>query len=217
MSNPDSFIDEVTEEVRRDKLFAFFRKWGWIPILMAVALVGGAAWSEYQKARATKAAEAFGDSLMAAVETTDIAARKAALAAVVAEGPGAAVLHLLTAADAVEQKDRPAAYAALDALIADASLPQSYRDLARLKRVMLAGADMPAADRLAALDDLATPGRPFRPLAMEQRAMDQIGAGETAAGITALQAVLQEPQASQNLKSRVDQVLTALGVAPEAK
>ena len=30
MSNPDSFIEEVTEEVRRDKLFALFRKYGWI-------------------------------------------------------------------------------------------------------------------------------------------------------------------------------------------
>ena len=33
MSNPDSFIDEVTEEVRRDRLFAVFRKYGWIGVL----------------------------------------------------------------------------------------------------------------------------------------------------------------------------------------
>ena len=40
MSNPDSFIDEVTEEVRRDKLFALFRKWGWVGVLLVVVIVG---------------------------------------------------------------------------------------------------------------------------------------------------------------------------------
>ena len=29
MSDTDSFIDEVTEEVRRDALFAQFRRYGW--------------------------------------------------------------------------------------------------------------------------------------------------------------------------------------------
>ncbi|MFD1808819.1 hypothetical protein ACFSHQ_13850 [Gemmobacter lanyuensis] len=40
MSNPESFIDEVTEEVRRDKLFATFRKYGWIGILAVLGIVG---------------------------------------------------------------------------------------------------------------------------------------------------------------------------------
>ena len=42
MSDTDSFIDEVSEEVRRDRLFVLMRKWGWIPILLVVLLVGGA-------------------------------------------------------------------------------------------------------------------------------------------------------------------------------
>ena len=44
MSETDSFIDEVTEEVRRDKLFALFRKYGWIGIAAVLLIVGGAAW-----------------------------------------------------------------------------------------------------------------------------------------------------------------------------
>ena len=42
MSNPDSFIEEVTEEVRRDRLFALFRKYGWIGVVLVLAIVGGA-------------------------------------------------------------------------------------------------------------------------------------------------------------------------------
>ena len=68
MSNPDSFIDEVTEEVRRDRLFAMFRKYGWIGILAVVVVVGGAAWNEWQKARAEARAEAFGDALLDAFD-----------------------------------------------------------------------------------------------------------------------------------------------------
>ena len=30
MANNDGFINEVSEEVRRDRLYAFFRKWGWL-------------------------------------------------------------------------------------------------------------------------------------------------------------------------------------------
>ena len=41
VSESDSFIDEVTEEVRRDKLFAVFRKYAWIGVLAVAAIVGG--------------------------------------------------------------------------------------------------------------------------------------------------------------------------------
>ena len=40
MSDTDSFIDEVTEEVKRDRLFATMRKYGWIAVLIVLLLVG---------------------------------------------------------------------------------------------------------------------------------------------------------------------------------
>ncbi len=68
LSNPDSFIDEVTEEVRRDRLFAMFRKYGWIGVLAVVAIVGGAAYTEWSKARSEARAQAFGDAVLDAVD-----------------------------------------------------------------------------------------------------------------------------------------------------
>ena len=52
MSQNESFIDEVSEELRRDRLFALFRRWAWLGILIVVVAVGGAAWNEWRKARA---------------------------------------------------------------------------------------------------------------------------------------------------------------------
>ena len=34
----DSFIDEVTEDLRRDRLFNAFRRYGWIAILLILAI-----------------------------------------------------------------------------------------------------------------------------------------------------------------------------------
>ena len=49
MSTPDSFIEEVTEEVRRDRLFRLFRKYGWIGIVLVVAVVAGTGFNEWRK------------------------------------------------------------------------------------------------------------------------------------------------------------------------
>ena len=51
MSNPDSFIDEVNEELKRDRLFAGIRKYGWIAVLAVVVAVGATSWNEWRKAR----------------------------------------------------------------------------------------------------------------------------------------------------------------------
>jgi len=51
MSDTDSFIDEVNEEVRRDRFYFMLKRYGWIAVLAVILLVGGAAWNEYQKRR----------------------------------------------------------------------------------------------------------------------------------------------------------------------
>ena len=211
MSNPESFIDEVTEEVRRDKLFKVFRKYGWIGIVLVLGLVGGSAWNEWQKSKAEASAEAFGDAVSTALELPDPAARRTALAAVPADGPQMAILQLLLASDPDE--DSAATLAALDAVIADAAKPQLYRDLATLRRVIVAGDVTPLADRRTALEGLAIAGRPFRVLAQEQLAYLLIEEGQTDAAIAALQALAQDQEASPALRGRVGQVIVALGGA----
>lgn len=211
MSNPDSFIDEVNEELRRDRLFAAFRRWGWVAALGVVVLVGGAAWNEWRKAQAESQARAFGDQIIAALDAEDPAARRDALAGVTASGAQAGILNLLLAATEIDAGRPESALTALAAVEADATLPLSYRQIAALKRVILAGDRLPIAEREATLNGLATPGQPFRPLALEQLALLAMEAGQTALALERANALLQEADVSDGLRQRVQQLIVILG------
>jgi hypothetical protein len=209
VSNPDSFINEVTEEVRRDRLFAMFRKYGWIGGLLVVAIVGGAAYSEWTKAQALARAEGFGDAMLDALDIGGADDRRAGMAAVPADGPQVALRALMVASDPAENKAE--ALAALDALIADASQPEIYRDMAQLRRVMVAGTDLALADRRAALEGISAPGRAFRVMAAEQLAYLMLEEGNTEAAIAALATLMQDQEATQGMRARAAQMITALG------
>ncbi len=216
MSTPDSFVDEVTDAVRRDKLFAAFRTYGWIGVLLVVVIVGGAAWNEWQKARNTARAQSFGDGVMSALEKTDPGERVKALAAVPADGDETALLALLQAAN--PSADKAGALASLDAMVADAKLPQIYRDLAVLKRVAVAGPDQPLADRRAALQAIDVAGRPFRVLAEEQLAYLLIEEGKPDDALKALTALVQDQEAPAGMRQRLGLAITSLGgTVPQAK
>lgn len=213
MSNPDSFIDEVTEEVRRDRLFLMLRRYGWIGILLVVVIVGGAAFNEWRKAQAEAEAQAFGDALMAGLSAETPEARRVALAGISTSGERVAVLNLLLASDPTE--DKAASLAALDTVAADATLPVLWRDLAQLRRVMVAGADMPLADRRAALAPMAEAGRPYRTLAAEQLAYLLAEEGKAEEAIAALQSLIEDQEAPGGLRSRAAQMIVALGGEPK--
>lgn len=209
MSNNESFIDEVTEEVRRDRLFGLYRKYGWIGLVLILGIVAGTGVNEWMKARDASRAEGFGDALIDALDAGTPQDRRAALAAVAADGDQAILKSLILSTDPSE--DKPGTLAALDAIAADAAAPVHYRDLAVLRRVIVAGADQPLADRRAALEGIAAAGRPYRALAAEQLAYLLLEEGKTAEAIAALGALTQAEDASTALRSRAEQVITALG------
>lgn len=212
MSNPDSFIEEVTEEVRRDRLFGLFRRYGWIGGVIVLALVGGAAWTEWSKSRAEARAQAFGDAVIDALDQGTPEDRRAALAAIPTSDQQTALLQLILASDPDE--DRAATLAALDVVAADATLSPGYRDLAILRRVLVAGAEMPLADRRTALQGIAVPGRPYRPLAEELLSYLLVEEGKVDEAIAMMSTLMQDQEASGALRARLGQMVTALGGTP---
>ncbi|MBP7000600.1 hypothetical protein [Amaricoccus sp.] len=215
MSDTDSFISEVTEEVRRDTLYRTFRRYRWALLALVLAIVGAAAWHEISELRLRAGSQARGDALRAAIATPDPAARAAALDALDA-GPATPVGRLAAAGATLQAGDADGAAAALAALAADGATPPLYRSLASLQRVMVLGPRLEASERLATLDTLAGPGEPFRPLALEQRALLRIEQGDTAAALKDLQSIADAPDSPQGLRDRARQLTIALGGSPAA-
>ena len=211
MSETDSFIDEVTEEVRRDRLFGLMKRYGWIAALAVLLIVGGAAWNEWRKAQDRAAAEAFGDSIKSALELPERDARATALAAIDApDAGGQAVVDLLAAAELGTANADEAANRLLT--VADREgIEPVYRQLATLKAVALPDSGLSIEDRRNRLEGLALSGGLVRLLAEEQLAMIEIETGETSAAIDRLTKVAQDAQATAGLRRRASQVIVALG------
>ncbi|MCW9041946.1 MAG: hypothetical protein OQK05_01265 [Pseudopelagicola sp.] len=218
MSETDSFIEEVTEEVRRDRLFAVLRKYGWIGVLAVLLIVGGAGFKEWQKAQARAKAEATGDMLFAAVEKNDDAARVAALSALEPASPQAqVVVDFLTAAHQLADGQDAEAAATLEGIATrEAETLEIYRQIALFKSVALQGAQMPAQDRRMRLESLATPGAPLALLAQEQLALLDIEDGNTQGALERLQGVVADAGVTPGLRRRASQLIVALGGTPEA-
>ena len=211
VSNSDSFIEEVSEEVRRDRLFGLMRRYGWIAIAAVLLLVGGATWNEWQKSQDRAQAEAVGDAILAALNTPERADRAAALQAVTPAGPGsAAVLRMMAAAEAMEND--PQGAAALLLQIADSGdAAPIYAQIAILKATMIDDSGLDDVTRRERLQGLTLAPGVIRLLADEQLAYMDIAAGDTAAALERLQQVAADAEATPGLRRRAAHVIVALG------
>ena len=212
MSEQDSFINEVSEEVRKDRLYAMFKRYGPIAAGVIVLIVGGAAWNEWRKAQAEADAQNAGDAILAAFEG-DADARAAALAEISAGDNAArgAILTLMQSEAALAGDDRDTAITLLEALAADTAAPAPYRDLATLKSVILGTGTTDPDDRIARLNALALGGGSFRLMASEQIALAEIEKGDAEAALARLREITADAETSQDLRRRASQLIVALG------
>ena len=209
MSNSDSFIDEVTEEVRRDRLFGYFRRYGWIPAVIVIGLVGGTAYNEWSTVQVAQVAQARGDALLDALELEDVAERAASLSTIAHEDEEALVAKLLAAGVNAEQ-----AADLLGSIATDNTQPQYIRDLARLKMASIDGA-VTVDEAAAILVELSEPGGVYRNVAMELLVALELRRGSIEAALALLQAHIKDADASSEQIQRMAELIVALGAIPE--
>lgn len=208
MSETDSFISEVSDEIRRDKLYAFFKKYLWVFIALVIFIVGGAAVNEYLKNKKETTAQAIGEALLAAQASNDAGA----FGEIASGDSPAAVLAKLDQASVLAFDGQAGAAATiLDAISSDGDVLPLYRDLALLKSVMINGENMSAADLDGALSSLTSVGAPFRLLAIEQRAIVNIRNGDTTAALNDLSDIIGDSNATQDLRNRAQELTISIG------
>lgn len=209
MSQSDSFIDEVTEELRRDQLFRALKRWGWIGVLAVVALVGAATYREISTNRDLAAARDFGDAVIAALDLPDAVARAAALAEITPSRSNQEVLLAFIRASDLSESDPVAAAAALRAIADVPDLLPRYRDLALLRAHILAPLeDQGLVD--ATLARLAEDGAPFAGIAREMQALELLKAGDKEGAIAALEALSEQSVVTLSQRQRISALIFAL-------
>ncbi|NOD62925.1 MULTISPECIES: hypothetical protein [unclassified Ruegeria] len=216
MSDTDSFIDEVTEEVRRDRMYLLLRRWGWVGVVAVVLIVGGAAFNEYRKSRDAAQAQDLGDSILAALTKNESDGRASELQSIETVSPGGdAVLNMLLATAQINAGSREDAVNSLNAIAVQGDLPEIYRAIASFKALLLQSDTLPAADRRQQFEALAAPGAPLRLLAEEQLALIDVSEGNVEAALDRLQSLRQDAEVGIDLQQRAAQLIVALGGEPE--
>jgi len=134
----DSFIREVEEELRSDRMKSVWERFGkWIigaAVAIVLAVAGNAAWNWYAESQATASGDRFRAALIAANEGNTAQARET-LEALQVDGFGQypVLARMRDATLLHDGGDASAAVAAFDTIAADAEVPDVLRDMARLR------------------------------------------------------------------------------------
>lgn len=179
----DSFIREVEEELRTERLQNFWDKYGNYLIAGAVAIVvatGGYRFYEYYSANQSAAA---GDSFMEAVRLSDAGKQDEALAAFAKlEGEGGETYRVMAlmrgAAELAAKGEKAEAIAKFDAVAADNSANENMRSISRIRAAMLLVDTGTVADVEQRVGELALPGAPYRSSAREALGLAHYQAGD---------------------------------------
>jgi hypothetical protein len=212
VSNTESFIEEVTEEVRRDRLYGYLRRYGWIAALLIVLIVAGAGFNEFRRAQAEAKAQALGDAMLAALAENDDAERATALGAIEAESPeGKAILAFLTAGIQAEAGNGEQAADIIASVADTADLPLIYRQVASFKSLIVQSDTLDVETRRAGFEALAVPGVSLRVFAEEQLALLDIQANNSNAAIERFRMIIEDAESTPGLQRRALQAIVALG------
>lgn len=211
MSETDSFIQEVTDEVRQDRMFRLWKKYGPYAIAGVVAVVAVSAGLNWMKHREVQKARETGGAFLA----TDIASvddQETLLGSV--DGPAAVVARLRLAAAKATAGDVEGAVAMYREVAGGPGLDPAYADLAGLQAVRVGAATMDPAEAIAELEPLTAEGAPYRLMALELRAAIRLNSGDVEGAHADLNAIILDPAATRASSERAVALLLSSGGKP---
>jgi len=213
LSNNESFIQEVSEEVRRDRLYRILKKWGWIGIAVIVALVGGASFNEWNKDSKMNSARNLGDRVLSAVSNKDPIELKEIETSNISQD---IFIKNLLSAILLSDNKLDASKKALEEIRDLPSITKTYRELNAFKLglLLLKEDNLTSDERFGVFEEFVEPGSPFRLLAKEQQALLLIEQGKLELAIKALSEISVDSETTASLKRRVTQLRISLGGDP---
>jgi hypothetical protein len=213
----DTFVREVDENLRRDRLRDTAKKYsGWIIVAVVLFLAGSGGyiyWQDYQRKQNEKAveqlAQVFTDVSKGQAQTAparlDTLSKDHSKAVRASAGFGRGAL-------AIEQNDPKLAIAKFRGMAEDESLPKPFRDLALIRQTALEFDSLKPEEVIARMQPLTKPGMPWFGSAGELTAMALIKQGKKAEAGRLFAAIARDEQAPETLRGRAVQMASSLGV-----
>ena len=161
-------MQEVSDEVRRDKLFGFFRRYAWIGVGLVLILVGAAGVNEYWKSQQKLDAELNGDQLREVLENYIQSADFEQYYSYLDQDLAGKPLAVLNQSFLISPEGKSKkSLGHLKEVAGNSKLPIALRDLAILYEVYVFGSENEG--KMDQLNALSGPDRPYRILAMEAK------------------------------------------------
>jgi len=207
MSQDDSFIREVNEELRQDRARALWDRFGPAFIGLAVAVVLATAafvgWEYWVESQANKSGDEFSAALQLANSGKNDEAL-AALAALEKDGYGAyPLLARMRAATVLGQKgDFTGAVKEFDEVSGDGSIPHAIRDMARLRAALILVDNGTYEDVSARVEPLTADTNTLRHSAREALGLAAWKSGKAKDAIALFDQIASDDGAPRNLRQR---------------
>lgn len=213
----EAFLREVDEELRRDELARFGKRWGRILLVLVavglLALAGWLWWRDYQ----AKQAGAEGERLSGAIEQLSANQTNQALPVLkdLSSSPRAgyrAVSRLASGAVVAAQGDLRASAATYAEVAKDEKVAQPLRDLALIRQTTAEFDSLPPDQVIARMGPLAQKGKPWFGSAGELVAVAHLKAGRTRDAGAMFAALAADPAVPASIRSRAVQMAGVLGI-----
>lgn len=214
----ETFLREVDENLRRDRLRDFAKKNGpWLiaaVVLFLVASGGAIWWQQHSLQRSEQQVEQLTDTYRAIAAGKSPASTAGDLDKLSKSGSKAVrASALFTRADsAIEQNDLKLATAKFREIAQDDGLPKAYRDLALIRQTALEFDQIPPQDVVTRLQPLAKDGEPWFATAAEMTAMALIKQGKKTEAGQLFAAIAKDKDAPDSARQRAIQLASSLGV-----
>lgn len=217
----DTFLREVDENLRRDRLRDFGKKYGsWLivaVILFLVASGGWIYWQHRQQMREQAQVEQLADIFqrLGASNSKGVAEQLDQLSK---DGDGAVRASALVtrAVMAIEQNDLKLATDKFREVANDGDLPKPYRDLALIRQTALEFDKLKPEEVISRLEPLAKPGNPWFGTAGEMTAAAKIKQGKKQDAAQLYAAIAKDKTVPDAIRARSVQLAASLGVDASA-
>mgnify|MGYP007063813320 CR=1 FL=1 len=194
-------MQEVSDEVRRDRLFGLFRSYGWIGICLILLLVGGAAVNEWKKTKDKAFAELNGDELRQILNNFSGSSDTEPYLSYLDKNLPGKTLAVLNPIFLTSGNKIPEKLTHLKGVSNNLDLPIALRDLALLYRFYLLQSDF--EEKMDTLKILAGPDKPYRLLAIEAKIDLLLSKNLFKEALTEVKLLENEIYSSLEMKNRV--------------